>query len=170
MRWVSAGALAAIVCFAGARPARAQAGMKDDMAKDTVMAKDAMGHDEMGKDMMGKGAMAMAPHGAFSGMDGHKALGSFEVVTVSGASELRLGKDFSVDKGPDVYVVLSKGVKGGPTGLSLGKLKRFSGEQTLAIPAGTDLAAYSHVVLWCRKYDATMGAAPLASGEGMMHK
>jgi hypothetical protein len=61
-------------------------------------------------------------------------------------------------------------VKGGPSGLSLGKLKRFSGEQTLAIPAGTDLAEYSHVVLWCRKYDATMGAAPLASGEGMMHK
>lgn len=170
MRWVSAGALAAIVCFAGARPALAQADMKDGMAKDTAMAKDAMGKDAMGKDAMGHEAMAMAPHGAFSGMDGHKATGSFEVVTASGASELRFGKDFSVDKGPDVYVVLSKGVKGGPTGLSLGKLKKFSGEQTLAIPAGTDLAAYSHVVLWCKKYDANMGTAPLASGDGMMHK
>ena len=147
-RWVSAGALAAVVCFAGARPALAQAGMKDGMAKDT----------------------AMAPHGAFAGMDGHQARGSFEVATVSGASELHLGKDFSVEKGPDVYVVLSKGEKGGATGLSLGKLKQFSGEQALAIPAGTDLAAYSHVVLWCKKYDTTMGAAPLASGQGMMHK
>lgn len=175
IRWVSAGALAAIVCFAGARPALAQAGMKDGMAKDTAMAKDAMGHDEMGKDMTGKeamghDAMAMAPHGAFAGMDGHKARGSFEVVTASGASELHFGKDFSVDKGPDVYVVLSKGEKGGATGLALGKLKRFSGEQAMAIPAGTDLAAYSHVVLWCKKYDTTMGAAPLASGQGMMHK
>jgi hypothetical protein len=110
MRWVSAGVLAAVVCFAGARPALA-----------------------------------------------HKARGSFEVATVSGTSQLRFGKDLSADKG-------------GPTGLSLGKLKQFSGEQTLAIPAGTDLAGYPHVVLWCRKSDATLGATPLASADGVMHK
>jgi hypothetical protein len=150
----------ALLVAAGA--AQAQSGRT---AADTAMGKDAMGKDAMGHD-----AMAMAPHGAFAGMDGHKARGSFEVVTASGASELRFGKDFSVDKGPDVYVVLSKGEKGGATGLSLGKLKKFSGEQALAIPAGTDLAVYSHVVLWCKKYDTTMGAAPLASGQGMMHK
>jgi len=158
-RTIAIGVLALLVA-AGA--ARAQSGRT---AADTAMGKDAMGKDAMGHD-----AMAMAPHGAFAGMDGHQARGSFEVATVSGASELHLGKDFSVEKGPDVYVVLSKGEKGGATGLSLGKLKEFSGEQALAIPAGTDLAAYSHVVLWCKKYDTTMGAAPLASGQGMMHK
>lgn len=67
-------------------------------------------------------------------------------------------------------MVLSHDEKGGSNGLSLGKLKKFSGDQTLAIPAGTDLSGYSHVALWCKKYDANMGAAPLASADAMMHK
>jgi len=170
MRWLSAGALAMMVGVAGAGSAVAQEGTKDGMTKDSAMANDAMAKDEMGKDAMGKDAMAMAPHGAFAGLDGHKAGGTFEITTAGGKSELRLGKDFSVEKGPAVYVVLSQGEQGGPTGLRLGKLKKFSGEQTLAIPSGTDLSGYSHVVLWCKKYDATMGAAPLASAGAMMHK
>lgn len=185
LRWPSATALAVVVCLAGVSPAWAQEGTKDGMAKDSAMAHDGMGKDEMAKDgmakdgmakdgmekeAMGHDAMAMAPHGAFGGIDGHKAQGAFDITTANGKSQLHLGKDFSVDKGPDVYVVLGRGEKGGPTGLSLGKLKKFSGEQTLAIPAGTDLSGYTHVVLWCKKYDATMGAAPLASADAMMHK
>lgn len=162
LRWPSAAALAVVVCLAGVSPAGAQEGTKDRMAKDSAMA-----HDGMAKDGM---AMAMPPHRAFGGIDGHKAQGAFDITTANGKSQLHLGKDFSVDKGPDVYVVLGRGEKGGPTGLSLGKLKKFSGEQTLAIPAGTDLSGYTHVVLWCKKYDATMGAAPLASADAMMHK
>lgn len=162
LRWPSATALAVVVCLAGVSPAWAQEGAKDRMAKDSAMAHDGMAQDGL--------AMAMAPHGAFSGIDGHKAQGAFDITTANGKSQLHLGKDFSVDKGPDVYVVLGRGEKGGPTGLSLGKLKKFSGEQTLAIPAGTDLSGYTHVVLWCKKYDATMGAAPLASADAMMHK
>ena len=163
MRWVRAGVLAAGMYLTAVPAVMAQAAAKDGMAKDTTMDHDAMGKDAMGHD-------AMAPHGAFSGAEGHKAKGSFEVAAVSGRSELQLGKDFAVDKGPDVYVVLSRGESGAPSGLSLGKLKKFSGEQVLAIPAGTDLSTYSHVVLWCKKYNAVMGTAPLASGDGMMHK
>ncbi len=170
MRWLSVGALAMMVGVAGASSAVAQEGKKDGMAKDSAMAKDAMGKDAMSKDAMGKDAMAMAPHGTFAGREGHKAGGTFEITTAGGKSELRLGKDFSVEKGPDVYVVLGRGEKGGPTGLSLGKLKKFTGEQTIAIPADTELAAYTHVVLWCKKYDATLGAAPLASADAVMHK
>jgi pentapeptide MXKDX repeat protein len=178
MRWVRAGVLAAGMCLTAVPAVMAQAAAEDGMAKDTAMdhdamGKDAMGHDAMGHDAMGHDAMghdAMGPHGAFSGAEGHKAKGSFEVATVSGRSELQLGKDFAVDKGPDVYVVLSRGESGAPSGLSLGKLKQFSGEQVWAIPAGTDLSTYSHVVLWCKKYNAIMGTAPLAQGDGMMHK
>ncbi len=175
LRWLSASALAVTVCFAGARTALAQTDTKEVMAKDSAMAKDAMAKDDMGKDEMGKDAMAkdgmaMAPRGTFTGLEDHKAGGTFEIATASGKRELRLGKDFSVDKGPDIYVVLSKGETGGPTGLALGKLKKLRGEQTLNIPAGTDLANYTHVVLWCKKYDANMGAAPLAAADAMTNK
>ncbi len=191
LRWLSASALAVTVCFAGARTALAQTDTKEAMAKDSAMAKDAMandtgmakdamakdgmaknamGKDEMGKDAMAKDGMVMAPRGTFTGLEDHKAGGTFEIATASGKRELRLGKDFSVDKGPDIYVVLSKGETGGPTGLALGKLKKLRGEQTLNIPAGTDLANYTHVVLWCKKYDANMGAAPLPAADAMTNK
>jgi len=126
-----------------------------------AMAKDAM-HDPDG--------MAMAPHGKFTGAEGHKAAGTYEIVTMEGRTELKLGKDFLVERGPDVYVVLSPSERVPAQGaLYLGKLSRFSGEQSYAVPSGTDLSGYSHVVLWCRKYSVPMGTAALGSG-AMMDK
>lgn len=126
--------------------------------------------DAMGKDAMGKDAMAMAPHGTFSGAEGHRANGSYEVVTSSGKTELKLGKDFSLERGPDVYVVLSPSERVPAQGaLYLGKVTRFKGEQSFAVPDGTDLGDYSYVVLWCKKYSVPMGTAALGSG-GMMDK
>ncbi|MGH7536511.1 MAG: DM13 domain-containing protein, partial [Gemmatimonadales bacterium] len=116
-------------------------------------------------------AMGKAHRGSFTGAEGHKARGGFEVVADQGKAQLRLAPDFSVEKGPDVYVVLSNSPKVGKDGsLYLGKLKKFSGEQVYDIPSGTDLSAYSHVVLWCKKYSVAMGSADLASGHDMMHK
>jgi electron transfer DM13 len=131
---------------------------------------DAMGKDAMAKDAMAKDAMAMAPHGTFSGAEGHKAKGSYEVVTSNGKSQLKLGKDFSLERGPDVYVVLSPSERVPAQGaLYLGRLTRFSGEQSFAVPDGTDLGDYSYVVLWCKKYSVPMGTAALGGG-AMMDK
>jgi hypothetical protein len=131
---------------------------KDAMAKD----KDAMMKDE---------AMAMAPHGTFAGAEGHRAKGSYEIAAAGGKTQLTLGSDFSVEKGPDVYVVLSPGPKVPAKGaLFLGKLTRFDGAQSFDVPAGTDLGGYTHVVLWCRKYSVAMGTASLAAGGAMMDK
>jgi hypothetical protein len=119
---------------------------------------------------MGKDAMAIVPHGTFSGAEGHKAMGSYEVVTSNGKTQLKLGKGFSLERGPDVYVVLSPSERVPAQGaLYLGKLTRFSGEQSFAVPDGTDLSHYSYVVLWCKKYSVPMGTAALGSG-GMMDK
>ncbi len=137
---------------------------KDAMAKD----KDAMAKDGM---MKQEGAMAMAPHGTFAGAEGHRAKGSYEVATTGGKTQLKLGRDFSVEKGPDVHVVLSPGAKVPATGaLYLGKLSRFDGAQTFDVPAGTNLGSFTHVVLWCKKYSVAMGTAPLAAGDAMMDK
>lgn len=40
----------------------------------------------------------------------------------------------------------------------------------LELPAGTDLQAFSHLVLWSGKDKAALGVASLAGGGGMMHK
>ena len=103
--------------------------------------------DAMGKDAMAKDAMAMAPHGTFSGAEGHKAKGSYEVVTSNGKSELKLGKDFSLERGPDVYVVLSPSERVPAQGaLYLGRLTRFSGEQSFAVPDGR---IWAITPTWC---------------------
>ncbi|MEP6689314.1 MAG: DM13 domain-containing protein [Gemmatimonadales bacterium] len=162
------------------RPAAAQS--SEQMAKDTgmmahdstgrdAMAKDGMHNDGMAKDGMSHEGMAMAPHGMIGGAEGHKAGGAFEITTANGKSQVKLGDDFTVEKGPDVYVLLSRSEKGGPNGtVNLGKLQKFGGAQAYAVPAGTDLSEFSHLVLWCKKYNVTMGTASLASSGEAMHK
>jgi hypothetical protein len=101
-----------------------------------AMAKDAM-HDHDG--------MAMAPHGRFTGAEGHKAAGTYEIVTTEGRTELKLGKDFSVERGPDVYVVLSPSERVAAQGaLYLGKLSRFSGVGTAALGSGAMMDKMNH--------------------------
>lgn len=118
---------------------------------------------EKEKGMM-KDKMAMAG-GHFTGTDGHKASGSFTIE----AGTIAFADDFVADRGPDVYVVLSPTptVTDGKA-LYLGKLAKFNGKQSYTIPAGTNLAGYSHVVLWCKRYGKTMGLAALPH-EGMKH-
>jgi hypothetical protein len=43
----------------------------------------------------------------------------------------------------------------------LGRLQKFSGAQSYAIPKNINLADYKSAVIWCRKFNATFGAAKL---------
>jgi len=45
--------------------------------------------------------------------------------------------------------------------VELGKLKGNEGDQNYEIPAGTDLAKYRTVSVYCERFDANFGAAPL---------
>jgi pentapeptide MXKDX repeat protein len=156
-----------------AAPASAQEPMKKDsmamkkerMDKETmdkVMKPDAMG--AMGHDAM------MAPHGIFAGAGDHRAAGGWAVETKSGKTFLVLSPDFTIDKVPDPYVVLTSSGKGMGAGtLNLGKLKSVKGPARIEIPAGTDLKAYSTVLIWCKQYDVNLAQSPLASADAMMH-
>jgi len=86
-----------------------------------------------------------------------------------GANTLRL-TNFKTSDGPDVHVLLvaapesefsknsfAKSVKY----LELGKLKGTEGDQNYAIPAGTDLSKYKGVAIYCVRFSANFGAAPL---------
>ncbi|MGH2607592.1 MAG: DM13 domain-containing protein [Gemmatimonadales bacterium] len=135
------------------RPLAAQA----DSAK-------AMAHDAMGDDAM---AMSKSFHGSFTGVGNHEVAGGFEVVTENGKPMLRFTRDFSLSNAPDAYVVLSRTAGVDQQSVYLGRVKSFSGVATFAIPAGIDLARFSHVVIWCKKFKVALADAPLASGKGM---
>jgi hypothetical protein len=108
------------------------------------------------------------PHGMFAGANKHTVTGSYEIVQVNGKAAVQLGSDFKLDGAPDPYVVLSPTDKGDASGaLNLGKLQKPAGQQVYPIPAGTDLAAYTHVLIYCKKFNATLGQSDLISG-GMM--
>ena len=94
--------------------------------------------------------------------------GGFALVSENGKPLLRLSQDFSLAKAPETYVVLSGTMGVDEQSKVLGQVTRFSGVTTFAIPAGTDLAAFSHVVIWSKKLNVALADAPFSSGEGTM--
>ena len=135
------------------------------VGQDSALAKkDATDHGMMMDSTM------MAPHGIFAGAHDHKVGGGFSVVEKDGKQVLMLGEDFSLDGAPDPYVVLSADDMGSGAGtLNLGRLKTKKGPVAFLLPAGTDLAKYSRVLVWCKKYNVTLGQAELAAADKMMH-
>jgi len=114
----------------------------------------------------------MAPNTMFAGGNGHTVTGGYDLVMKDGKQWLTLREDFSLDKAPDPYVVLSGDAMGrSPGALNLGPLHKLKGSSTFAIPAGVDLTQFSKVVIWCKKFDVTLGAAEFAAPKGdmMMH-
>jgi len=83
---------------------------------------------------------------------------------------LRL-ENLDTSSGPDVHVWLTDApVKPGKDGwdvfddgkyLDTGKLKGNKGNQNYPLPAGTDLAGYTSVRLWCDRFNVSFGAAEL---------
>jgi hypothetical protein len=45
--------------------------------------------------------------------------------------------------------------------VELGQLKGNQGDQNYAIPAGTDLSKFKAVSIFCERYNANFGTAPL---------
>jgi Electron transfer DM13 len=104
----------------------------------------------------------------------HTTQGTASIIKNNGNSFLKLDQSFKTsDSGPDLFVILhrSDNVIGStkPPSYSLkkgdyviiGRLKKFSGAQTYAIPKNINLADYKSAVIWCRKFNATFGAAKL---------
>ena len=73
--------------------------------------------------------------------------------------------DFETDNGPDLRVYLVRGAVQSDGDVDdvvdLGRLKGNVGNQQYAIPEGTDLTAYSTVVIWCRAFSVSFAQAEL---------
>jgi hypothetical protein len=78
--------------------------------------------------------------------------------------------NFQTSNGPDVHVVLiavkdasddANFLKSGTERVELGKLKGNQGDQNYEIPAGTDFNKFRAVSIYCERFNANFGTAPL---------
>lgn len=98
----------------------------------------------------------------------HETRGTATVFQLAdGKKTLRL-TDFATSNGPDVhvYLVAAGDAKDNDTVtkagfIDIGSLKGNIGDQNYDLPAGTDLAKYRAVTIWCKRFSVNFGTAPL---------
>ena len=84
----------------------------------------------------------------------HNGRGPVRILRVGDLRILRF-ENVAITNAPDVHVYLSRDIGGKwseATSLYLGPLKATNGSFNYDIPAGTDLAPYRSVVVWCRAF------------------
>ena len=156
-------------------PLRAQDSMKQDSMKQDNMKQDEMKHDDMKKDkmqddkVMHDGKAKTLETGKFHGKV-HATSGRATLYQeADGKLVLRL-TNFKTSNGPDVHVILvatkdaaddANFLKDNTEKVELGKLKGNEGDQNYEIPAGTDLTKFRTVSIYCERFNANFGAAPL---------
>jgi hypothetical protein len=95
----------------------------------------------------------------------HPTSGTAQIVIQNGKKYLKFDDSFQSDSGPDLFVILhrqdSPKSYGKSDYISLGRLKKVSGQQMYAIPNGVNITKFKSVVIWCKKFNATFGFAPL---------
>jgi hypothetical protein len=95
----------------------------------------------------------------------HPTSGTAQIVMQNGKKYLKFDSSFQSESGPDLFVILHR--QNSPKSyskadyVSLGRLKKVSGQQMYAIPNGVNVAKFKSVVIWCKKFNATFGFAPL---------
>jgi len=101
--------------------------------------------------------------GTFAGL-AHPTGGVARVVETSTGRVLTL-TDFETDPGPDLYVYVTSGQTSGEDvdgATQLARLKGNVGSQQYEIPAELDTSNGSTVVIWCRAFSVSFGAAQLS--------
>jgi hypothetical protein len=100
----------------------------------------------------------------------HSTLGRATIYQEEGGKRILRLTDFKTSNGPDVHVILiaakdadddANFLKSGTERVELGKLKGNEGDQNYDIPSGTDLNKFQTVSIYCERFDANFGAAPL---------
>jgi pentapeptide MXKDX repeat protein len=150
-----------IVAGSGISVAMAQ----DSMKQDSMKQQDSMKHDGMMKEEKAKTLLTGKFHGKVHATEGRATV----YQQADGKLLLRL-TGFKTSNGPDVHVVLvafkdasddANSLKSSTERLELGKLKGNEGDQNYEIPAGTDLSKFTAVSIYCERFNANFGAAPL---------
>jgi len=107
--------------------------------------------------------------GTFHG-DLHKTSGRATIYQQEDGKLILRLTSFKTSNGPDVHVILiaakdaeddANFLKSDTERVELGSLKGNEGDQNYEIPAGTDLAKFRTVSIYCERFNANFGAAPL---------
>ncbi len=107
--------------------------------------------------------------GTFHG-DVHKTSGRATIYQDEAGKLLLRLTNFKTSNGPDVHVILiaakdaddnANFLKSDTERVELGTLKGNEGDQNYEIPAGTDLSKFRTVSIYCERFNANFGAAPL---------
>ena len=100
----------------------------------------------------------------------HSTSGRATIYQEEGGKRILRLTNFKTSNGPDVHVILiaakdadddANFLKTNTERVELGKLKGNEGDQNYAIPGGTDLSKFKTVSIYCERFDANFGAAPL---------
>ncbi len=167
VRTVKTGLVIAVVATAFSLQARlyAQDNMKQDGMKQDEMKHDKMQDDKMTHESMAKTLFTGKFHGKVHATSGRATV----YQEADGKLVLRL-TNFKTSNGPDVHVILvatkdagddANFLKNNTERVELGKLKGNEGDQNYEIPAGTDLAKFRTVSVYCERFNANFGAALL---------
>ena len=101
----------------------------------------------------------------------HGTSGRATIYSESNGGELLRLTHFKTSNGPNLHVLLIAAtdaedndnfLKKGIERVDLGPLRGNEGDQNYTIPAGTDLAKYRTVSIFCERFNANFGTAPLA--------
>lgn len=100
----------------------------------------------------------------------HPTSGTSSILNDGSTQRFLRFEDFETDNGPDLFVYLtSADASAGDDAfaqdgefINLGQLRGNIGDQNYEIPADVDLDIYDTVVIWCRRFSVSFGAADLA--------
>jgi pentapeptide MXKDX repeat protein len=146
-------------------PLHAHNNMKQDSMQQDEMKRDKMPDDKMMQNGKAKTLFTGKFHGKVHATSGRTTV----YQEADGKLVLRL-TNFKTSNGPDVHVILvatkdamddANFLKDNTEKLELGKLKGNEGDQNYEIPAGTDLTKFRTVSIYCERFNANFGAAPL---------
>ena len=107
--------------------------------------------------------------GAFHGKV-HKTSGRATIYQEEDGKQVLRLTNFKTSNGPDVHVILiaakdanddANFLKSDTERVELGSLKGNEGDQNYEIPSGTDLSKFQTVSIYCERFNANFGAAPL---------
>lgn len=119
---------------------------------------------------MPAGTPQVVARGRFIDADAvHKGSGESILYALPDGSHVLRLEDFRTTNGPALVVYLAKHPSPGKAAdvsdggfLSLGKLKGNVGNQNYVVPAGSDIAQYRSVVIWCELFGVLFSPAALS--------
>ena len=168
-RIVTVSALSFLVIFSAACASKAA---KQDPAPSPAAAAPAASPAAAPSPAVEQAEVPATRQGSF--VDGeHPTAGMVTLVNEGGQYYLEFAGDFKTDPGPDLFVILHEdadviGSTAPPAHaiaegsyVNIAPLEATTGAQRYAIPEAVDVSQYRSVAIWCRRFNATFGAATL---------